>query len=305
MGLILDDVKILAELAKSGVSFKETLTLGRQQLFLTPSELVERLQSLGFEKERISKFLTSTHDRGSAEPLFELLGAERVNSMDFSTYEGATIQHDLNVPIATDLHDRFDAVVDGGTLEHVFNFPVAMRNAMEMVRPGGSLIIITPANNQFGHGFYQFSPELFYNVLSEANGFHVEKMVAIELSPAHRQYNVADPSSVRGRVTLTNSWPVSLFVHAKRVKTVPLFTRTPQQTDYSAAWKSQSQSSDLSNTQIAYGPSTGMSAKSRVRHFVLKSMPGCISFIATLRQVFFNRQAGFGNSKFFKERPYQ
>ena len=63
---------------------------------------------------------------------------------------------------------QFDVVYDGGTLEHVFNFPVALRNAMELLRPGGRLFTIhTCANNLCGHGFYQFSRELFYRTLSQ------------------------------------------------------------------------------------------------------------------------------------------
>jgi hypothetical protein len=30
---------------------------------------------------------------------------------------------------------------------------------------------VTPANNQMGHGFYQFSPELFFRVFSQENGY--------------------------------------------------------------------------------------------------------------------------------------
>jgi hypothetical protein len=32
----------------------------------------------------------------------------------------------------------------------------------------------------FGHGFYQFSPELFYSVLAPHNGFRIIKMAIVE-----------------------------------------------------------------------------------------------------------------------------
>jgi len=70
-------------------------------------------------------------------------------------------------------------VIDGGTLEHVFNFPVAIKNAMQMVRAGGRLSLSPPANNYFGHGFYQFSPELFYRVLSAEKRVPLERMIAL------------------------------------------------------------------------------------------------------------------------------
>ncbi|MFL5814857.1 MAG: hypothetical protein ACJ763_14880 [Bdellovibrionia bacterium] len=291
----------MTELSRKGVSFKSTLTLGRQQLFFNPSEIVPYL--VGLSENKISRFLSTTYDRGPAEPFLELLGAEKVTSMDFSDYEGATIQHDLNRSIDSSLHERFDVVIDGGTLEHVFNFPTAIRNAMEMVRVGGSLLIFTPANNQLGHGFYQFSPELFYNVLSATNGYQVKEMVAIELSPAHCHYKVADPSELQERVTLTNSWPVSLFVHAERTKKLPLFNETPQQTDYQSAWVAKegtlvkSQSDTLTQLQRR-----GISKKAQIRNFLISSAPSLLAHVTTFRQVFLNRSSGFKNSRFFKER---
>jgi hypothetical protein len=46
-----------------------------------------------------------------------------------------------------------------------FNFPVALANAMKMAKIGGHFAARTPANNQCGHGFYQFSPGLFYRII--------------------------------------------------------------------------------------------------------------------------------------------
>jgi 2-polyprenyl-3-methyl-5-hydroxy-6-metoxy-1,4-benzoquinol methylase len=106
---------------------------------------------------------------GYAEPLLEMLGAKEIVSIDASAYEGCSIVHDMNQPISEHLKARFDLVLDSGSLEHVFNFPVAIKNCMEMVRLGGYLVTMNPANNCPGHGFYQFSPELFFRVLSETN----------------------------------------------------------------------------------------------------------------------------------------
>lgn len=101
------------------------------------------------------------------EPLARALGAGNVSSCDFSGYEKATLIHDLNVPIGPEWHERFDMVIDGGTLEHVFNFPVAIANCMNLVKTGGHLLLFSPSNNMCGHGFYQFSPELFFRVLAK------------------------------------------------------------------------------------------------------------------------------------------
>ncbi|GHV03646.1 hypothetical protein AGMMS50229_03290 [Campylobacterota bacterium] len=42
---------------------------------------------------------------------------------------------------------------------------------MELVKTGGHLILGTPIDNYYGHGFYQFSPELFFSLLDRDNGF--------------------------------------------------------------------------------------------------------------------------------------
>ena len=148
--------------------------------------------------------------------------------------------YDLNRPIGTELKQRFDLVYDGGTLEHVFNFPVALQNCMEMVREGGRFITHTCANNWCGHGFYQFSPELFYNVFCEDNGFEVEHMIVHVVGPYGRWYEVVNPQSIRSRVELFNSFPLQMLVQSRRTKIVPLFAKTPQQSDYIPRWDEQS-----------------------------------------------------------------
>jgi 2-polyprenyl-3-methyl-5-hydroxy-6-metoxy-1,4-benzoquinol methylase len=102
-----------------------------------------------------------------------VLDAKNVLSLDYSDYEQCDIVHDMNQTVDPSLHEKFDAVIDGGTLEHVFNFPVAISNCMKMVKVNGSIFIFTTANNFLGHGFYQFSPELFCRIFSPENGFEI------------------------------------------------------------------------------------------------------------------------------------
>lgn len=237
MGTINETAEFLCEAAASGASFGHTLTLGRQTLYLSRSDL-ERLGSR-FHVQGAA----DAHDAFSEKFFNRFLGADEVASLDYSDYEGASVRHDMNTPIPPDLQERFDAVVDGGALEHVFNFPVALANCMKMVKLGGRLFVFTPANNQMGHGFYQFSPELFYRALSDANGFQVERMEAVEYKylatefGSKKKYSVNDPDIIRDRVTLENNHPVGLLVQAKKVRSVAnLFESAPQQSDYAVIW---------------------------------------------------------------------
>jgi hypothetical protein len=171
-----------------------------------------------------------------AEPFFALLGASDTVSIDASSYEGASIVHDMNMPIGENLKDAFSVVIDGGSLEHIFNFPVAIRNCMEMVQIGGHYLGITPANNFMGHGFYQFSPELYYRIFSKENGFAVERIIIFESVTNAQWLQVVDPDSIKKRVELINSKPTYLLVHARKIENRPVFAHPPQQSDYVHTW---------------------------------------------------------------------
>jgi SAM-dependent methyltransferase len=239
MGLDINSVQFLIAARKQGVEFGDALMLGRQDLNVYPAKTKEAFAKAGIET---NLFAPGAPDSGFAEPIFKALGARNIWSLDASKFEGAQFVHDLNKPIGPDLKERFDLVYDGGTLEHVFNFPVALQNCMEMVRPGGRLFIHTCANSWCGHGFYQFSPELFYNALSEDNGFVVERMVAHVVGPYCRWYEVANPRELRGRVELMSWPPVQLLIRARRVKILPIFATMPQQSDYVPRWTDRAQS---------------------------------------------------------------
>jgi len=72
----------------------------------------------------------------------ECIGAETIEAMDFSPYEGAMHIQVMNEPVPDKLVERFDAVIDGGSLEHIFNFPVAVSNLMRMAKVGGRVFMV-------------------------------------------------------------------------------------------------------------------------------------------------------------------
>jgi len=115
---------------------------------------------------------------------------------------------------------------------------------MEMVRVGGHFVEIVPANNYMGHGFYQFSPELYYRVLSPENGFQVEDMWLAEIAKGAPWYRVADPKFVGHRVELVNYNPTYIMVVARRVTGAEIFKATPQQSDYVSMWGLESPASN-------------------------------------------------------------
>jgi SAM-dependent methyltransferase len=239
MGLTYESGRILCDARQAGISFERTLTLGRQHAYMTAAHLADLAADLGLSRVDPSLAGEKYVDRFLAE----FLGARQVVALDASAFEGAILVHDLNREMPSDLDETFDAVIDGGTLEHVFNFPIAIANCMRLVAVGGRLFVFTNANNFMGHGFYQFSPELFYRVLAPAYGFTVERMIAVryrfmsaERGSFHPWYDVKDPEAAGERVTLVTCHPVGLLVQAKKVARVPLFVEFPQQSDYIGRW---------------------------------------------------------------------
>jgi hypothetical protein len=220
-----------------GVSFERTLTLGRQGLDAKGLTLESLFPLYGLSPRTVK---VGPYSDG----LFKALGAKDITAVDASDFEGATLVHDMNLPLPRQWYQQFDTVFDGGSLEHIFNFPIAIRNCMEAVKVGGDLILHTPTNNYSGHGFYQFSPELFYRVLSPENGFRIERMIAFEFYPSFPGFIgsqwyevVVDPKETGGRLNITSDHHrIILLVRARRILEAEIFRTPPQQSDYAAAW---------------------------------------------------------------------
>jgi hypothetical protein len=228
MGIDLNALKFLATARRDGVDFDRTVMIGRQRLYVSPADVRRFVPTAGGPPEGPAG--------AYAEWVLRGLGARQADSVDVSDYEGATVLHDMNQPLPESLRGRYTAVVECGTLEHVFNFPVAIRNCMELVEVGGRVLCCTVANNFCGHGFYQFSPELFYRVFHPANGFEVERLLVCDAFYESQWYSATDPDKVGGRVEITGPYPVMLLAQARRTADVPIFHTPPQQSDYAAAW---------------------------------------------------------------------
>ncbi len=236
VGIIYSSAVFLAEAKMKGVCFDTILTIGHLSLYLSRKQIHRLAKHYGMEID------SSVFSDPYANKFFEILfGAKSVTSLDYSDYEQSDIVHDMNQPVDPKYHAKFDVVIDGGSLEHIFHFPVAVANCMNMVKKGGSIFIFSPANNHTGHGFYQFSPELFFRIFQPGNGFEVRNIIleqhpfpGAELSPKTKCYSVADPACVNGRVGLVSKSPVTMMVHAIRTEAKPLFADYPIQSDYAS-----------------------------------------------------------------------
>jgi hypothetical protein len=239
MGIDLHNLHFLAHARDLGARFDRSVTIGRQVLFVDPRErqLFQRLRSLG----DLSLVKSAPDAPIFAEPVLQQwFGARQVDSIDASAYEGANIVHDLNLPlppgtaVEAGQPPRYDSVIDFGCLEHVFNFPVAWRNVVDLCRVGGHVLHALPANNLSGHGFYQFSPELFFNLYRAERGFELRSLFFALKADSSTWWQVADPLSLRRRVNLRNSHEVYMLVLARKLRDIGDLA-APQQSDYAQA----------------------------------------------------------------------
>jgi hypothetical protein len=241
MGILFNNANFLVNAKRNNVQFGKILTIGHLSLFLSQKQL----QMLA-ERYKPDAMGAIQPGKQYADKFFELfLDSKIVMSLDYSDYEDCNIVHDMNYSIDSRHYEEFDAVIDGGSLEHIFNFPVAIANCMNMVRKDGSLFLFTMTNNHAGHGFYQFSPELFFRMFQPENGFEIKELIlethpypGAELSSRSKCYSVIDPAILHCRVGLVSKSPVTMMIHAVRTELKPIFSNFPIQSDYQSTYES-------------------------------------------------------------------
>lgn len=231
MGFDLQTLRFVLDAKRRGVDFSSTAMLGRQTLAVPADDLRAEIDRYGLAQLR-----PAVADIYAGFPysdrLLRALGAHELDAIDVSGYEGASVVLDMNRPAPEALHGRFTAIIDGGTLEHIFDVPQAFRNVAALLRVGGHFVSVNGTNNFMGHGFYQFSPELFFRVLSPQNGFELETLVLAETHRDSYWYEATDPAVVRERLEVVNGHPTYVMVRARKIAEAPLFATIPQQSDY-------------------------------------------------------------------------
>jgi FkbM family methyltransferase len=232
LGLDLPAFEFLLKANKCFGDFGNTVILGRQRLLIR-NEQENKL--FGEMLKRYRPDLSMADISGEyADRLIEALGGEPWSVMDNSAYEGAAVIHDLNEPLPEDLAGRFDTVIDIGTLEHVFNIATAMKSMAEAVRVGGRFLCLNIANNHLGHGFWQFSPEVFFRTFCPMNGYEA---VMADLFYQGAFHPLQDPEHAGCRLPIRTPAYTYITFAARRVKSCPIFRGGwPVQADYLAAW---------------------------------------------------------------------
>jgi len=222
-------------------------------------ELLDRILAPGMRVLTIGRLTVHErylpHHRAShSAPWFDQFAERRypevrVDHLDGSDYQGAAIIQDMNLPLDPANRRRegsYDLILDGGSLEHFFDVPQALRNYGALLREGGLIYITTNANNHFGHGFYQFSAELFHRVFAPENGYAVEEcfleehpLLGSEIGTARRFFAATDPKALGRRGQFLSHRPVLIHCLARKTGSGGI-PRSLIQSDYQAVWGGKS-----------------------------------------------------------------
>jgi SAM-dependent methyltransferase len=250
MGIAKGGASLLYELKRDHGLGGAVLQLGKQSLYVEADQLPGIASQFGFEvdvshitKDHEGEYLPDTY---GDVVLFKMLGFDNVKSLDFSAYQGADIIHDLNEPVPSSLKGGFDFVYDGGTLEHIFDFPQCLQNIHDILRVGGMIAHASPSHNHVDHGFYMYSPTVFWDYY-HANNYRIIKSYIFEYETQHTAYTAKDwliynyePEAIEnlvaggwGRKSL-GIWFVAQKLHDSTSNVIP------QQGAYRASWSGTS-----------------------------------------------------------------
>ena len=219
MGINLHAFRYLKKISQE-IKFKNTLTIGKQKISADKFLVNQIVKDDTIDSKYIDEYLTKH------------FGSNSVDVLDVNNYENANIIQDLNKDIPTNLEGKFDTIIDGGSLEHVFDVKTALNNLKKMCKINGIIIHISPTNNFCGHGFYQFSPNLFHSIYNEENGFDKTEIILCKVFDSDHWYKIKRESFNNNR-RIDIITDEETFVFCSTIKSDSTKQRLFQQSDYS------------------------------------------------------------------------
>ena len=228
MGIDIHAINALRLMSRSDPLGK-VATMGRQGLHVPEPQLKKMGYSGGFD-EFCEDFLV-TH-----------FNAIEVESFDYSDFEGATHIVDLNNPIGFDA--IYDTVIDAGTLEHVFDVVQALKNVSRICKVGGRILHILPVNNLVNHGFWQFSPELFFSLYSAHNGYSDTQAFLVYPSDPDSWYEITPPTNGRWDYFASS---LAIYAVVMTRKSTQMNDWDVQQSQYISDWQCNAQAAPEEN----------------------------------------------------------
>lgn len=235
MGIDITSLEAIIFSQKFVTKKENMLTLARQHVHIPENIFNHVLMHNGIMPQR--------HYAYECETFFSKLGYKKIDSIDVSAYENASILHDLNYPINSK-NNYYDYIYDGGTSEHVFNAPQLIQNVINMLSIDGIYCSVTCNNNFSGHGFYQYSPEFFLSAFREKYGMELLSLQLAQVNTLKDKWldvkSYGNDSTGRNTTQFSNTNMVYIVIIAKKItnQRINLLENAPQQNSYeNIDWK--------------------------------------------------------------------
>jgi hypothetical protein len=157
------------------------LTIGRQTVPFTLSAAWNFLKDVGIEATQ--DIAVESDDTVASKPgwindrtFFKMFCSAKIESLDVSSYERASIIHNMNEPIPRKLRGIADFIFEGSSIDNIFNPAQAMMNIDLMLKPGGRIFMVNAGNVVPGDTFVALGEEWYEGFLKANNykGISVE-----------------------------------------------------------------------------------------------------------------------------------
>ncbi len=163
------------------------LCTGKQTVHVDYSHAVKLFHKYGLPTDNLEnyyiskKFDTLTKHANETildNDLLSCFSDATYNCLDRSSYEGATIIHDMNTPIPKNLHEQFDFIYNGSCMDNVFDPVSFIRNTSDMLKVGGRILHVECASG-FPGAYLMYSPEWFFSYYAVNNFIYCNIYVII------------------------------------------------------------------------------------------------------------------------------
>lgn len=154
MGIEYQDMRAILRVLKreSPMPSGKLLVLGDAVIHFTPGELRDLAAQEGVVLHTLPESLNPLS-------LGISLGFSQVETLDVNGK--ASINHDLQQPLPTELLGQYDMVIDAGVLFWCFEPGQVIKNIFRLAKVNGLIFHITALSGYYGRGYYNIHPRLF------------------------------------------------------------------------------------------------------------------------------------------------
>ncbi|PQQ41088.1 hypothetical protein C6H65_11275 [Photorhabdus luminescens] len=193
MSISISTLNYLCELKKNHDIKGNILTLGKQMVFFDYDTLNRVLKEKDIPNCNVNKSYEFSQDFEHLkfiEPYSQYCNDKAVISslfgvspkvMDITDEYYVDFRQDLNYKVGNCYEQKFSFILDAGTIEHIYDICTALNNIDAMLVKGGLVVHITPAHGFLDHGYYQISPQLYYDFYS-SRGYQIQHCYLAEMS---------------------------------------------------------------------------------------------------------------------------